>query len=136
MKVLYLLEQAVLDAIALQVPEVADALASQQIQVRVAARENTGRGFYTTFDVSRGSPIKGVASPVGDVGTTIVDLQYGMGFLLWLQDGYIHMLEGYSYQEDTSGVDFERVAFATVGPRMSVHMPRPEVIGGPPKRSD
>jgi ABC-type phosphate transport system auxiliary subunit len=52
MEVLSPLEQAVLDAIALQVPEVTDALAGQG-QVRVTARENTGAGFYTTLDVSR-----------------------------------------------------------------------------------
>jgi len=51
MEVLSCLEQAVLNAIALQVPEVADALAAQQEKVRVTARENTGTGFYTTLDV-------------------------------------------------------------------------------------
>ena len=93
------------------VSEVADALGGQQGQVRVAARENTGPGFYTTLDVPRGSPIKGVASPLGDVFATVVGLQHGMGFLLWLRDGHIHQLEGYSYEESTSGLDFERVAF-------------------------
>ena len=38
-----------------------------------------------------------------------------MGVLLWLRDGYIHRLEGYSYGESTSGIDFERVAFGAVG---------------------
>jgi hypothetical protein len=116
MEILSPLEQAVLDAIALQVPEVAKALAGQQGQVRVTARQNTGSGFYTTLDVSRGSPIKGVASPLGDVDATVAGLQHGMGFILWLRDGHIHKLEGYSY-EDTSGVDFERVEFGIVGPR-------------------
>jgi hypothetical protein len=41
MEVLSSREEAVLDAIALQVPEVADALAGQQGKVRVTARENT-----------------------------------------------------------------------------------------------
>jgi len=117
LEVLSSLEQAVLDAIALQVPEVADALAGQQGKVCVTARENTGAGFYTTLDVSHRLPINGVASPLGDVGATIVGLQHGMGFMLWLGDGHIHKLEGYSYEESTSGIDFERVAFGAVGPR-------------------
>jgi hypothetical protein len=117
MEVLSSLEQAVLNAIALQVPEVADALAGQQGKVRVTARENTGAGFYTTLDVSHRSPIKGVASPLGDVGATVVGLEHGMGFLLWLRDGHIHKLEGFSYGESTSGIDFEGVAFGVVGPR-------------------
>src|ERR1700722_4526814 len=110
MEVLSSLEQAVLDAIALQVPEVADALAGQQGKVRVTARENTGPGFYTTLDVSHRSPIKGVGSPLGDVGATVVGFEHGMGFLLWFQEGHIHRLEGYSYEESTSGIDFEQVA--------------------------
>ncbi len=117
MEVLSSLEQAVLEAIALQVPEVADALAGHQEKVRVTARENTGAGFYTSLDVPHRSPIKGIASPLGDVGAAVVGLQHGMGFLLWLRDGHIHQLEGYSFEESTSGIDFERVAFGAVGPR-------------------
>jgi hypothetical protein len=116
MEVLSALEQAVLDAIALQVPEVADAFAGPQVKVRVTARKNTGAGFYTTLDVSPRSPVDGVASPVGNVGAAIAGLEHGMGFLLWLRDGHIHKLEGYAY-EDTSGIDFERVAFGAVGRR-------------------
>jgi hypothetical protein len=111
------LEQAVLDAIALQVPEVADALAGQRERIRVTARENTGAGFYTTLDVSNRSPIKDVASPLGDVGASVVGLEHGMGFLLWLRNGHIHQLEGFSYGESTAGIDFERVAFGAVGSR-------------------
>jgi hypothetical protein len=117
MEVLSSLEHAVLDAIALQVPEVAYALAGQQGKVRVTARENTGAGFYTTLNVSHRLPIKGVASPLSDVGAAVVGLERGMGFLLWLRDGHIHRLEGYSYEESTSGIDFERVGFGAVGPR-------------------
>jgi len=119
MEVLSPLEQAVLDAIALQVPELADAFAIQQGKVRVTARENTGAGFYTTLDVSHSSPmIQGVASPLGDVGAAVVGLEHGMGFLLWLRNGHIHQLEGFSYGESTSGIDFKRVAFGAVGPRI------------------
>jgi hypothetical protein len=93
MEALSPLEQAVLDAIALQVPKVADTLAGEQVNVRVTARKNTGAGFYTTLDVSHRLPNEGVTSPLGDVGATIVGLHHGMGFMLWLQDGRIHRLE-------------------------------------------
>lgn len=33
-------------------PEVAEALAGQQVKVRVTARKDTRAGFYTTLDVS------------------------------------------------------------------------------------
>jgi hypothetical protein len=111
------LELAVLDVIGLQVPEAAAALVGPTANVRVIARKNTGAGLYTTLDASHPLPLKGVASPLGDVGATIAGLQHGMGFLLWLRDGYIHRLEGYSYDESTSDIDFERVAFGAVGSR-------------------
>jgi hypothetical protein len=38
-------------------------------------------------------------------------LQHGMGFILWLRDGYAERLEGYSYGESTSSVDLERADF-------------------------
>jgi hypothetical protein len=117
MEALSPLEQAVLDAIALQVPKVADTLAGEQVNVRVTARKNTGAGFYTTLDVSHRLPNEGVTSPLGDVGATIVGLHHGMGFMLWLQDGRIHRLEGFSYEENTCDIDFERVALGLVGSR-------------------
>jgi hypothetical protein len=113
MEVLSSLEQAVLNAIALQVPELADALA-QHGKISVTARKNTGAGFYTTFDASHHSPIEGVASPLGRVGTSVAGLKHGMGFLLWLRDGHIYQLEGFSYEESTSGIDFEKVAFGAI----------------------
>jgi ABC-type enterobactin transport system permease subunit len=115
MAVLSALEQAVLDTIALHVPEIADALAGQQGNVRVTARKNTGAGCYTTLDFAH-RLIEGVTSPVGHVGATVVGLEHGMGFILWLREGHIHELEGFTYGESTVGIDFERVAFAITFP--------------------
>jgi hypothetical protein len=89
----------------------------RKLQARVIVRENTGAGFYTTLDVSSGPRIEEITSPLGDVGATVAGLERGMGFLLWLQDGRMHQLEGYSYEESTSGLDFERMDFGTVRPR-------------------
>lgn len=43
---------------------------------------------------------------------------FGMGWDFCSGSGmvHIHELEGYAH-EDTSGIDFERVAFGAVGPR-------------------
>ncbi len=119
MKDLYPLECAVLEAIARQVPDHTDALSRQLTQARVVARKNTGVGFYTTIDISSDGRICGITSPIGDVGTTVDHLQHGMGFLLWLKEGRMHELEGYSYAgESTSDLDFEHVHFEEVGPRV------------------
>jgi hypothetical protein len=34
-----------------------------------------------------------------------------MGFVLWLENGYAKCLEGYSYEESTVDIDFERIGF-------------------------
>ncbi len=47
---------------------------------------------------------------------TLVGLEYGMGFILWLEDGYADHLEGYSFQESTAGIDLENVAFELWSP--------------------
>ena len=82
------------------------------------ARENTGEGFYTTFDSSSGQRMEGVSSPIGDVGASIKGLEHGMGFLLWLKDRCVHRLDSYSYGESTTDLDFEQVVFASPGPRI------------------
>ena len=112
------LEHAVLEAIARQMPDYTDALMRQLAQARVISRKNTGAGFYTTLDVSSDECIHGVSSPIGDVGA-VEHLQVGLGFLLWLKGSRMHTLEGYSYAgESTSDLDFERVHFEAVGPRI------------------
>jgi hypothetical protein len=112
------LECAVLREIARQVPDHTRALESQLAEVRVVARENTDAWFFTTLSVASVPTAEGLKSPVGDVGATVAGLQYGMGFLLWLENGLIHILEGYSYGEDgTTDLDFETVSFNAVGPR-------------------
>jgi hypothetical protein len=80
----------------------------------VTARENTGAGFYTTFQIE-GPVLADVSSPLGDVWADAVSgLSHGMGFLLWLEDGCIHVLEGFAFGEDTSGIDFQTVDFVLV----------------------
>ena len=112
------LERAVMDVIGRQQPANAVALGMQLTGTRVVSRENTGAGFFTTFAVTSGVPIEGMKVPLGDVGATVHGLTNGMGFLLWLKDGWLHQLEGYSYEEDTSDLDFDRVEFGGVAPRM------------------
>ena len=111
------LERAVLEAIARQVPKISDAIMSQIAQADVVDRENTGAGLYSVLDVSNRTAPADVSSPAGDIGAQVVGLNYGMGFLLWMESGYMKTLEGYSYGEDTSVHDFSRVVFTNVQPR-------------------
>lgn len=66
----------------------------------VTTREATGFGFYTTLNVPESTArIPGLDFKFGDVVGEIPDLSSGVGFLIYVKDGIVSMLEGYSYDE-------------------------------------
>ena len=106
------LECAVLAAICEMHPADREVLESQLDSARLSSRENTGAGFYTRFseDPSSSSPIRGVRlreSPQFKID----GLKHGMGFILWLKQGYANCLEGYSYDDSTENTRLETVRF-------------------------
>jgi hypothetical protein len=88
------------------------ALEAQLSTATFVSRENTGAGFYTRFAVERASSaaLTGERSRAGPE-TKIEGLSHGMGFILWLKEGYADCLEGYSYAEPTTGIVLEAVGF-------------------------
>lgn len=92
------IEGAVLDKLlAGEVPAL-QVLRSQRQQLRVTKREVTGVGFYTEF----GHPPDSVRlrAPtrvcLGDVLADMQGIEHGAGFVLFIEDGLITMLEGYT----------------------------------------
>ena len=74
----------------------------EQLEIIVVTkREMTGTGFYTTFSVTDGTRrLPGNLSiKFGDVIAKMPGLNWGAGFLLYVEDGALHMLEGYAYDE-------------------------------------
>ena len=114
------LERTVLDWICKRSHEEGVALAVQISSATIRSRENTGHGFYTRFDVDRISTgaIGGKRSQDLRDGpqAKIAGLQHGMGFILWLRDGYATHLEGYGYEEDIAGFDLWDLAFELSSP--------------------
>jgi hypothetical protein len=107
------LERAVLAAICGMYPEDRAALEAQLSTASLLSRENTGAGFYTRFAVDRASAtaIRGKRLRSGPEAK-IDGLKNGMGFILWLKEGFADCLEGYSYAESTTcavleGTNFE-----------------------------
>jgi hypothetical protein len=76
-------------------------LASQFDIARATSRQLTGAGFYTYFEVPSNVQRLDASNSFhfGDVIAEIEGLQHGAGFILHVQDGLIHYLEGYSYDE-------------------------------------
>lgn len=63
-------------------------------------RELTGVGFFTFFSVPNNIPrVNQKSFQFGDVLAGIKGLKNGAGFLLYVRQGLIYMLEGYTYDE-------------------------------------
>lgn len=97
------LEAAVLDKLlAGEEPELA-CLREQRRRLHVTKREYTGVGFFTEF----GHPADAVQLPTsksirfGDVLAEMEGLKHGAGFLLYIDNGMITMLEGYSHASES-----------------------------------
>jgi len=100
------LERTVLSAICDGQPTVADPLRALLATGQVAERDNTGHGFYTSFNVDRALPpidwpMRMVDGPNAEV--TVEDEVLLMGFILWLENGYPDCLEGFQYGTPTGG---------------------------------
>jgi hypothetical protein len=64
--------------------------------------ERSGAGFFVHFDVP--DDIEridtGERTVIHGVHATMDCLQYGMGFVLFVDDGLLSMVEGYTYEEE------------------------------------
>ena len=107
------LERAVLAAICEKYPSDRSALEAQLATARVRNRENTGHGFFTKVDVKK-TPDTALPPPRLRDGPQLVSvhgLKHGMGFILWLTDGFASSLEGYAYADSTVELDLETAEF-------------------------
>ena len=102
------LERAVIETLLAREEPGYDNLRAQIGSCRVTGREMTGVGFYTALEVdATASPAPpAVGNPVGqghefpdDVYADLDGLRHGVGFLLWLDDGRLATLEGFTYDE-------------------------------------
>jgi hypothetical protein len=112
------LELAVIEAICEKHPDDRSSIEAQLASTKVISRENTGAGFYTDFEVQRSSiiPIASARSKDLRYGpqAKIESINHGMGFILWLSDGYLDCLEGYTYDDDTTALDLINLRFEIV----------------------
>lgn len=96
------LERAVIASLLSPEHPVTEALRYQADHCRIASREFTAVGFYTALEVPQDAPPAPVAPGrlnLGDVTAVIDGLDHGAGFVLWIEDGVLQVLEGFSYDE-------------------------------------
>ncbi|MEN6413984.1 MAG: hypothetical protein ABFC84_14675 [Veillonellales bacterium] len=77
-------------------------LRDQYAQSAVKKREYSGTGFFTSFeipdDISKLKTSKSIQ--LGDVVAEIKGVKDGVGFVLFIKNGVIDFLEGYTYGEE------------------------------------
>jgi hypothetical protein len=77
-------------------------LRQQADTAQVLSREMTGVGFYTTLAVTPGlHRLDNRSFTFGDVIAEIPGVRNGAGFLLYVQNGLLHMVEGYTYGDES-----------------------------------
>lgn len=96
------LERAVMEKLLAGDQPVHVALRGQLDYCHVTSREFTGHGFFANLDVDRAvsstpAPVQRIQ--IDNVGADISGLKYGAGFVLFVADGYLDFLEGFSYEE-------------------------------------
>jgi hypothetical protein len=108
-----ILETAALEAIFSETPELAPALKSQLEASVVTNRENSGGGFFTTMKVADDAPAVNSPSVLGyATQARIGGLEHGLGFVLFMRDGKLHMLEGFAWgSERTNDLDLAALQF-------------------------
>ncbi|SRR5713101_7641627 len=95
------LEDRVLEMLLGGEDEILAILRLQAKQLQVSSREMTGVGFYAEFVVPSEVPrVPGRPTfKLGDVNGTADNVNHGLGFLLYVKNGALSMLEGYTYDE-------------------------------------
>lgn len=93
------LEQAALDKLLAGDHPLLAALRRQASDARLVTRELTGVGFYCRFQVPPDSPRVERDVVIADVYAEIEGLAHGAGFALFVRDGRIQFLEGFTYDE-------------------------------------
>lgn len=73
----------------------------QYENLKVIKRTYTGVGFYTEFNLKEKSfnEDEDLSIKIGNIGANLKGLKNGAGFILYIENGEITMLEGYSYDE-------------------------------------
>jgi hypothetical protein len=79
-----------------------EALRLQFDRCEAAARELTGVGFFTELSIptdAAPAPVRPGRLYVSGVEAEVDGLKHGAGFVLWIENGVLATLEGFSYDE-------------------------------------
>lgn len=111
------METAALQAIFAEIPAVSSDLQRQLGRATVTKRENTGGGFFTEIAVPEDARPVECPTVLGYATQARVEgLEHGLGFVLFMEDGKLHLLEGYAWgPESTASLDLKNLSFEIFG---------------------
>lgn len=114
------LELAALHSIFSETPELAAGLERQMERATVAKRENTGGGFFTSITVSTEALQVSAPRVLGyETRAHVHGLEHGFGFVLFMEKGRMHLLEGYAWgSESTALLDLFGLTFEIFNQRI------------------
>jgi hypothetical protein len=101
-RLLSALERSVLEKLLDGNHPVLAALRAQLDSCEVSSRQFSGVGFFTNLRVDRSvrpAPTSHPRIHISGVGGKISGLEHGAGFVLFVTDGYLDFLEGFTYDE-------------------------------------
>lgn len=107
------METTALQAIFAETPAVSTELQRQLGHATVTKRENTGGGFFTDIAVPEDAPRVECPKVLGYATHARVEgLEHGLGFVLFMEDGKLHLLEGHTWgPESTASLDLSSLSF-------------------------
>ena len=112
------LEEAALAAICDLYPQIGDEIRNLVATARSVERDNTGHGFFTSFEIDRTN--SAITWPYRFVDGPTCEIQVGdqvliMGFILWLEAGFPNCLEGFQFGTKSGGeIDLKQEDLASL----------------------
>lgn len=112
MRPLWPIEREILEITAADYPTSTAALRQQINTAHVISFENTGAGFFSELVVAANTPLLTAESPLSGAHGNVLGIEHGMGFIVFLEDGRVSLIEGYCNGDtSTSEIDFSRAAY-------------------------
>ena len=104
-------EMSLMDMLLAGDNEILEGLRHQYKNSTVKTREFTGAGFYTDYLISKGiaSVAEGKTFQFGDIYASYENIEVAFCFVLFVNKGYLSILEGYTLMEKTWPDEYSKV---------------------------